>query len=346
MDKDRAPASPIYSLVVPIFNEEAVIPMLLRRLDALLDALDARGEVIVVDDGSEDTSAIVIEAKARADRRYRLIKLSRNFGHQIAITVGLDHAAGRAVIVMDGDLQDPPEVVLEMIAKWKEGYEVVSAERASRQGESRLKLATADLFYRLMTRLGDVPPPRNAGDFRLVDRRALDWFLAMPERDRFVRGMFAWIGFRQGTVTFDRPPRAAGSSKYSLRKMIGLAANGLLSFSDAPLRLALWAGATVSALAFLYGLSVIGRWALGDPSLERGWSSTIVVIAALGGANMLMTGVIGLYVGRIYAEAKGRPLYIVERAVGFDEAAASARQPARTSESASQRPGRARARSS
>ena len=263
---------PTYSLVVPIFNEETVIPMLLRRLDALLDSLDAPGEVIVVDDGSEDTSAIVIEGKARDDRRYRLIKLSRNFGHQIAITVGLDHAVGRAVIVMDADLQDPPEIVLEMIAKWKEGYDVVSAERASRQGESRFKRTTADLFYRLMGRLGDVSTPRNAGDFRLVDRRALDCFLAMPERDRFVRGMFAWIGFRQGTVTFDRPPRAAGASKYSLRKMIGLAANGIISFSDAPLRLALWAGAAVSALAFIYGLSVIGRWVFGDPSLERGWS--------------------------------------------------------------------------
>jgi glycosyltransferase involved in cell wall biosynthesis len=321
---------PTYSLVAPIFNEEAVIPVLLKRLDALLDSLDAPAEVILVDDGSRDTSAIVIEAKARADKRYRLIKLSRNFGHQIAITVGLDHAAGRAVIVMDADLQDPPEVVLEMIAKWKEGYDVVSAERASRQGESRFKRATADLFYRLMGRLGDVSKPCNAGDFRLVDRRALDCFLAMPERDRFVRGMFAWIGFRQGTVTFDRPPRAAGTSKYSLRKMIGLAANGIISFSDAPLRLALWAGAAVSALAFIYGLSVIGRWAFGDPSLERGWSSTIVIIAALGGANMLMTGVIGLYVGRIYAEAKGRPLYIVERAIGFEDAPAAARRPAAT----------------
>jgi polyisoprenyl-phosphate glycosyltransferase len=181
-----------------------------------------------------------------------------------------------------------------------------------------------------MGRLGDVSTPRNAGDFRLVDRRALDCFLAMPERDRFVRGMFAWIGFRQGTVTFDRPPRAAGESKYSLRKMIGLAANGIISFSDAPLRLALWAGAAVSALAFIYGLSVIGRWLFGDPSLERGWSSTIVIIAALGGANMLMTGVIGLYVGRIYAEAKGRPLYIVERAIGFEEAPTAARRPVAT----------------
>jgi polyisoprenyl-phosphate glycosyltransferase len=209
---------PTYSLVVPIFNEEAVIPVLLRRLDALLETLDAEAEVILVDDGSKDTSAIVIEAKARADKRYRLIKLSRNFGHQIAITVGLDHAVGRAVIVMDADLQDPPEVALEMIAKWKEGYDVVSAERASRQGESRFKRATADLFYRLMGRLGDVSTPRNTGDFRLVDRRALDSFLAMPERDRFVRGMFAWIGFRQGTVTFDRPPRGTESSRSPTRR--------------------------------------------------------------------------------------------------------------------------------
>jgi len=321
---------PTYSLVVPIFNEETVIPVLLRRLDALLEAFDAEAEVVVVDDGSSDTSAIVIEAKARADKRYRLIKLSRNFGHQIAITVGLDYAAGRAVIVMDADLQDPPEVVLEMIAKWKEGYDVVSAERASRQGESRFKRATAHLFYRLIGRLGDVPMARNAGDFRLVDRRALDCFLAMPERDRFVRGMFAWIGFRQGTVTFDRPPRAAGRSKYSLSKMARLAVNGVISFSDAPLRLALWAGGAVSALAFVYGLSVIVRWALSDPSLERGWSSTIVVIAALGGANMLLTGVVGLYVGRIYAEAKGRPLYVVERAVGFEDAPTAARRPGAT----------------
>jgi dolichol-phosphate mannosyltransferase len=319
---------PTYSLVVPIFNEEAVIPVLLKRLDGLLDTLDAPGEVIFVDDGSKDTSAIVIEAKTRVDQRYRLIKLSRNFGHQIAITVGLDHSAGRAVIVMDADLQDPPEIVLEMIAKWKDGYEIVSAERASRHGESRFKRATADLFYRLMGKLGDVSMARNAGDFRLVDRKALDCFLAMPERDRFVRGMFAWIGFRQGTVTFDRPSRAAGESKYPLRKMIGLAANGIISFSDAPLRLSLWAGSAVSALAFIYGLSVIGRWALSDPTLERGWSSTIVIIAALGGANMLMTGVIGLYVGRIYAEAKGRPLYIVERAIGFEDAPTAARRPA------------------
>jgi polyisoprenyl-phosphate glycosyltransferase len=319
---------PTYSIVVPIYNEEAVIPILLRRLDALLDSLDAPGEAIFVDDGSDDAGAIVIEGKVRADRRYRLIKLSRNFGHQIAITTGLDRAAGRAVIVMDADLQDPPEVVLEMIGRWKEGYEVVCAERASRAGESRFKLMTADLFYRVMGMLGGASIPRNAGDFRLIDRKALDCFLAMPERDRFVRGMFAWIGFRQATVKFHRPPRAAGDSKYSLSKMIALAANGLVSFSDAPLRLALWSGAGVSALALVYGLIVIGQWTFGDPNLQHGWSSTIVVIAFLGGANMLMTGVIGLYVGRIYGEVKGRPLYIVERAIGFEDAPASARRPA------------------
>jgi polyisoprenyl-phosphate glycosyltransferase len=331
MDKNRPamPPTPTYSLVVPIYNEEAVIPILIRRLDALLDSLDAPGEAIFVDDGSDDTSAIVLEAKARADRRCRLIKLSRNFGHQVAITTGLDHAAGRAAIVMDADLQDPPEVVHALIAKWKEGFDVVCAERASRRGESRFKRMTADLYYRLISALCEAPIPRNAGDFRLVDRKALDCFLAMPERDRFVRGMFAWIGFRQGTVTFDREPRAAGRSKYSLRKMVGLAASGLVSFSDIPLRLALWAGAGVSTLALVYGLVVIGRWAFGDPSLARGWSSTIVVIAGLGGANMLMTGLIGLYVGRIHAEVKGRPLYIVERAVGFDEAPERARRPAR-----------------
>ncbi len=315
--------TPTYSLVVPTYNEEAVIPILLHRLDALLESLDAPGEVIFVDDGSRDAGAIVLEGKARADSRYRLLKLSRNFGHQIAITTGMDHAVGQAVIVMDADLQDPPEVVLEMIAKWKEGYEVVCAERLSREGEGRFKRLTADLFYRLMGLLSETAIPRNAGDFRLVDRKALDCFLAMPERDRFVRGMFAWIGFRQTVVRFDRPGRAAGDTKYPLRKMIGLAASGVVSFSDAPLRLALWAGAGISVLALLYGLVVIAQWALGDPSLMRGWSSTIVVIAFLGGANMLMTGVIGVYVGRIYAEVKGRPLYIVERSVGFDDALAT-----------------------
>ncbi len=311
---------PVYSLVLPIFNKEAVIPLLLKRLDDLMTGLDAPAEVIFVDDGSSDTSPIVLEARARADSRYRFVKLSRNFGHQIAITTGMERAAGRAVIVMDADLQDPPEIVLDMIAKWKEGYEVVYAERLSREGESRFKRGAADLFYRLMGKLSDVQIPRNVGDFRLVDRKALDAFLAMPERDRFVRGMFAWIGFRQAVAPFHRPPRAAGKTKYSLAKMIRLAADGVVSFSDAPLRVPLWAGLAISTLSNLYGLGVNARWAT-NADFARGWSSIVVLVAFLGGANMLMTGVMGVYVGRIYAEVKRRPLYIVDKAVGFEAAA-------------------------
>jgi len=197
-----------------------------------------------------------------------------------------------------------------------------------------LKLWTASIFYKLLNHLSCIKIPSDTGDFRLVDRKVIDAFRAMPEQDRFVRGMFAWLGFRQTEVAFHRLPRPAGETKYPLWKMVRLAVNGVIGFSDAPLRLALWAGGAVSLLAFVYGLSVIGRWALSDPSLERGWSSTIVVIAALGGANMLMTGVVGLYVGRIYAEAKGRPLYIVERAAGFDDASATARRPVRRQERA------------
>jgi polyisoprenyl-phosphate glycosyltransferase len=309
--------TPVYSLVLPLYDEEAVIPLLFRRLDSLMDSLDAPAEAILVDDGSRDTTPIMLEAKARADSRYRFLKLSRNFGHQIAITTGLEHAVGQAVVVMDADLQDPPEVVLDMAAKWREGYEIVYAQRLSRAGESRFKRGAASLFYRLVDGLSEVEIPRDVGDFRLVDRKALDVFLAMPERDRFVRGMFAWIGFKQTVVAFHRPPRAAGETKYSLAKMVRLAMHGVVSFSDAPLRVALWAGALVSAAAMLYGLAVVGM-VLAGADLAKGWSSIIVIVAFLGGANMLMTGLLGLYVGRIYSEVKRRPLYVLDKAIGFE----------------------------
>lgn len=309
--------APRYSLVVPIFNEEAVLPVLMRRLDALLDKMDGESEVVFIDDGSGDTSPIILEAKARADGRYRFIKLSRNFGHQIAITTGMERARGDAVVVMDADLQDPPEVVLELIAKWKEGFEIVYAQRLTRAGESRFKKLTADAFYRVLGRLSDVDIPRDVGDFRLVDRKALDSFLAMPERDRFVRGMFSWIGFRQAVVQFHRPARAAGETKYSLAKMVRLAANGLVSFSDAPLRAALWAGLAVCAIAVAYAFYVVVLWLVGA-NLTRGWSSIMIVMTLLGGANMLMTGVLGLYIGRIHTEVKRRPLYVIDRAIGFE----------------------------
>ncbi len=312
--------APVYSLVLPVFNEEAVIPVLLRRLDELLGNLDAPAEIIFVDDGSATTRP---DRSRDEGARGQALSLSAPVAQFRPSGRDLDrtrYAAGQATIVMDADLQDPPEVVLDMIAKWKEGFEIVYAERLSRAGESRFKRRTADLFYLLVNRLSDVDIPRNVGDFRLVDRKALDAFLAMPERDRFVRGMFAWIGFRQAVVRFHRPPRTAGETKYSLAKMARLAVNGVVSFSDAPLRLALWAGVAVSSIAILYGLFVVAMWAMNAP-LARGWSSIVVIVSFLGGANMLMTGLLGLYVGRIYSEVKRRPLYVLDRAVGFEAVA-------------------------
>ena len=314
----HSPAGVRYSIVIPIFNEEAVLPILLRRIDALMDKLDGPAETIFVDDGSTDCSSIVLEAKARDDHRCRYIGLTRNFGHQMAITAGMDAAKGDAVVVMDADLQDPPEVVLDMIAKWKEGYHIVSGRRLARDGESAFKRWTADMFYRLLGRVSAIEIPSDVGDFRLIDRQALDAFRAMPEHDRFVRGMFAWLGFRAAEVAFRRPPRAAGETKYPLRKMLRLAVNGVIGFSDAPLRLAIWAGMSVSGLALLYGLYVIGLSLSGSSSLVTGWSSTIVIVSFLCGINMLMTGIVGLYVGRIHAEVKGRPLYVVGRRIGFE----------------------------
>jgi dolichol-phosphate mannosyltransferase len=312
---------PRYSIVVPVFNEQAVLPVLLRRLDLMMADLDGVSETIFVDDGSSDCSAIVLRAKAKEDPRYRFIGLSRNFGHQAAITAGMDAASGDAVIVMDADLQDPPEVVGQMIEKWKEGYEVVYGRRVSREGDSAFKKWTASLFYKFLGRLSSVDIPRDAGDFRLIDRKVLDAFLAMPEQDRFVRGMFAWLGFRQTEVAFHRLPRLAGETKYPFLKMLRLAANGVIGFSDAPLRLAIWCGFIVSAFAALYAAYVLAHWALGDRSMVAGWASTIIIVSFLSGINMIMTGIMGLYVGRIYAEVKRRPLYVVSEKAGFDHAA-------------------------
>ncbi len=308
-----------YSLVIPLYNEEAVLPILLHRLDRLLEALDAPAEVILVDDGSRDTTAIVAAGRAKDDPRYRFIALSRNFGHQIAITAGMDVARGDAVVVMDADLQDPPEVVLSLIEKWKEGYEVVYARRLSREGDTLVKRATARAFYRILRMLTAIEIPENVGDFRLIDRVALDTFRAMPERDRFVRGMFSWMGFRQTAVDFHRAPRLAGQTHYGWGKMLRLAANGIVGFSDAPLRLALWAGAIVSAGALGYGAYVLALAVLfQDADLIRGWTSLAVLTSFFAGMNLMTTGVVGLYVGRIHNEVKQRPLYVVRRSVGFE----------------------------
>ena len=268
MAADSKPIS--YSIVIPVFNEEAVLPVLLRRLDLLLAQLDEPAEAIFVDDGSTDSGPFVLQALARRDPRFRYICLSRNFGHQIAITAGMDATQGRAIIVMDADLQDPPEVVEQLIAKWKEGYDVVYARRLSRAGDSRFKRATAHLFYRMLGHMSSVGIPADVGDFRLIDRKVLDALRQMPERDRFVRGMVAWLGFRQSEVTFHRLERAAGETKYPLFKMARLAMSAALGFSDAPLRLAIWCGLVISALALLYGGYVVLLWMSNDSHLVAG----------------------------------------------------------------------------
>lgn len=311
-----------YSIVVPIFNEEAVLPILLRRLDLLLDSLDGPAEAIFVDDGSADCSSIVLRAKAKDDPRYRYIGLSRNFGQQFAMTAGMDAARGEAVVLMDGDMQDPPEVVHALIERWKDGYDIAVARRAARDGDGWFKRFTAKWFYRLAGWVSSVEIPANVGDFRLIDRKVLNAFRAMPESDRFVRGMFAWLGFRQAIVEFERPQRAAGETKYSLWKLVQLAVSGVIGFSDAPLRLAFWLGLAVSGFALVYGLYAVGRY-LTD-NVVPGWTSTIVIVSFLCGVNMLLTGIVGLYVGRIHAEVKRRPLYVVSERVGFESVAAAA----------------------
>jgi polyisoprenyl-phosphate glycosyltransferase len=313
-----------YSLVIPVFNEEAVLPVLLRRLDLVLDRLDGPAEAIFVDDGSSDSSSIVLQALAARDPRFRYIGLSRNFGHQVAITAGMDASQGDAIIVMDADLQDPPEVIEQLIAKWQEGNDVVHARRLSRVGESRFKRASAHVFYRLLGRMSSVGIPADVGDFRLIDRKVLDALRQMPEQDRYVRGMIAWLGFRQAEVAFHRLERAAGETKYPLFKMVRLALSAALGFSDVPLRLAIWCGLTVSGLALLYGCWVFLLWLSNDSHLVAGWSSTIVVVSLLCGINMLMTGIVGLYVGRIHSEVKRRPLYVVQKRTGFDRTDAAA----------------------
>jgi dolichol-phosphate mannosyltransferase len=312
-----AVGSPTYSLVIPIFNEQECLPELVSRLRTLMGQLDAPAEVVFVDDGSRDTSYELIVDACRADDRFHVVQLSRNFGHQLAITAGLDFASGEAVVVMDADLQDPPEVVLEMAARWREGCDVVHAIREHREGESAFKTTTASWFYRLLAKIGDVQVQGDAGDFRLVDRKALDAFLQMRERNRYVRGMFGWVGFRQCTVTYTRRPRFAGTTKYPLRKMIKFAFDGIISFSSAPLKLALRFGFILSLLSIAYGLTAIVLKLSGAFEVP-GWTSMIFAVTFLGGVQLLTIGVMGEYISRIHDEVRGRPLYLVRETVGFD----------------------------
>lgn len=299
----------LISFVIPVFNEVAVLPLLFHRLDAVLDQLDIAGEVIFVNDGSRDGSLDLLRTKA-VDLRYHVVDLSRNFGHQIAITAGIDAAQGDCIVIMDADLQDPPEVVLDMVRAWKDGAQVVAAKRRRRDGETWFKRASAKLFYRVMSRLSPVRIPEDVGDFRLIDRKVAEALKSMNERNRYFRGMVSWVGFRQVEVLYDRHERAAGASKYSLKSMLLLATNGIIGFSEVPLRMALWFGLGVSMISFVAVLWVLVGVMLGG-EMVSGWASTMIMLSFLSGVQLLTIGVVGLYVGRIYNEVKARPLYFV-----------------------------------
>jgi dolichol-phosphate mannosyltransferase len=302
--------TPTYSLVIPVYNEEQVLPELRARLDGLLKRLDGEAEIILVDDGSSDHSYQLIRQFNNEDSRFKVVQLARNFGHQIAITAGIDLARGQAVVVMDADLQDPPEVVLQMAEKWREGYEVVYGLREDRSSDTPFKRKTAGVYYRVLRRLTDVDIPMDTGDFRLVDRRAIEAFKGMREQNRFVRGMFSWVGFKQIGVPYRRAERVAGTTKYPLRKMARLAVDGIVGFSRVPLRLALNLGFACSILALLAGAGTLVAKLTGGYAVP-GWSSVVIAILFLGGIQLAMLGFMGEYIGRIYEETIRRPLYIV-----------------------------------
>jgi glycosyltransferase involved in cell wall biosynthesis len=307
------------SVVVPVFNERESVPELYRRLTAALAGVASSFEIVLVDDGSNDGSWEIIRELAARDSRVKGLSFSRNFGHQMAFTAGLDHADGDAVVIMDADLQDPPELLPELVARWREGYDVVYAVRARRAGETAFKRFTAAAFYRLLRRITHVDIPVDTGDFRLMGRKAVAAFRRMPERHRFTRGMVAWLGFRQIGVSYERAARHAGETKYPLRKMLRLASDGITSFSYIPLQLASWLGVAVSASAFVALVAALAV-RLGGGRMPA-WAIAAAALALLGGVQLLAIGLLGEYVGRVLDEAKRRPLYLVRETVGMEPAA-------------------------
>lgn len=308
-------------IVVPCYNEEAVIEQTHRRLRGAVQAIpDARVTIIYVDDGSSDATLPRLRALAAGDADTRVVALSRNFGHQYALTAGLDAAGGDAVVVIDADLQDPPEVIPQMVARWRDGADVVYGLRTSRQGETAFKRGTAHLFYRLLQRFGNAKIPADVGDFRLLDRRVVETLNDMPERDRFLRGLVVWAGFRQEAVTYERQPRVAGETKFPFRRMFSFALDGIFSFSTVPLRLVSYLGLVASLLA-LVGIIYAFYIKLFTVGVVPGWAAQWIGTLFLGGVQLLSLGVIGEYVGRIYGEVKRRPLYVVKERVGFDSEA-------------------------
>jgi glycosyltransferase involved in cell wall biosynthesis len=307
----------LYSIVIPVYNEAEVLPTLYARLTRVLEGLLEPYEIIFVDDGSQDDSPLLLRDFQARDQRVKFLSLSRNFGHQIAITAGLDYCSGQAAVVMDADLQDPPEVIPQLVEQWHKGYDIVFAVRAKRTGEGYFKRATAAVFYRLFRQMSATEIPLDAGDFRLMSRRAVEALRSIRERNRFIRGLAGWIGFRQTTVTFVRDVRQAGETKYPLKKMLRFALNALMSFSLIPLQLASYLGFLVSSVGFFHIVYAIGLKLFTD-RVVLGWTSVMVAVLFLGGVQLISMGIIGEYIGRIYEEVKQRPLYVVDEARGFE----------------------------
>jgi dolichol-phosphate mannosyltransferase len=315
----------LVSIVVPVYDEEAVLPELRRRLLAVLERTGARFEVIFVDDGSSDGTGALVDAIHDEDARFKCVHFSRNFGHQAAVTAGLHHAAGDVACVMDADLQDPPELLLRLLAEWEKGSDVVYAVRRARK-EHWLLVALYQLFYRLMARLASVPMPLDAGDFSLVSRPVLDAMNRLPEKERFVRGLRAWVGFRQTGVVYERDARAGGRSKYDLLGLVRLAMNGLVSFSDKPLIVVMLFGIAISLASFLYGIALVVRKLVWGGVLT-GYASMMGALLFLSGIQLVSMGVVGIYLSKIFQEVKARPTYVVRSLRGIEPERRGEREP-------------------
>lgn len=307
-----------YSVIAPCYNEEGSLPELYRQVKAVMEQTGQSWELVLVNDGSRDRTAEIMRNLHAADPRVHYIDFARNFGHQIAVTAGMDYAQGQAIIIIDADLQDPPRLILDMIARWQEGYKVVYAVRTSRTGESWFKLTTAKLFYRLIYRITDVNIPVDTGDFRLMDRKVIDAMKQMKERHRFIRGMTSWVGFPQTGVYYARQERFTGETKYPLRRMVKFAWDAITGYSYVPLQLATFLGFSIATLSILSILVVIVARLSGSQAFA-GQATTLIMVLFLGGVQLISLGIIGEYLGRIYDEVRGRPLYVVNEAVGFEE---------------------------
>jgi glycosyltransferase involved in cell wall biosynthesis len=310
----------VLSVVVPMHNEADNINEFYTRAKDVLTQLDEPWEIICVNDGSRDDTLAQLSALHQLDPRVKIINFSRNFGKEIALTAGIDHACGQAVIPIDADLQDPPELIVDLVNKWREGYDVVNATRRTRQGESWLKQATAGAFYKVLEKTADIPIPRNTGDFRLLSRPAVEALKRIPERTRFMKGLFAWVGFKQATVLYDRHPRHAGQTKWNYWRLWNFAIDGIVSFSSTPLKIWGYFGLLIASLSFLYAsLLIIRTWVYGIDL--PGYASLMVVVLFLGGIQLITLGILGEYLGRIYDETKQRPLYIVRDYFGINSEA-------------------------